>query len=76
MQLCEASGSSLGYGFSRVMSKPRPQSQVSDADHDEVSEGALAIWWMMIEDRSTRYTKVFERCITGNYQLILDNWIL
>ncbi|KAJ4956170.1 hypothetical protein NE237_012953 [Protea cynaroides] len=41
-ELCEARGSSLGYGFSRIMSKPK--SQGSDSlDDDEVVEGTLAI---------------------------------
>ncbi|XP_077223267.1 K(+) efflux antiporter 2, chloroplastic-like [Tasmannia lanceolata] len=40
-ELCEASGSSLGYGFSRVMTKPKPQ--VSDSDENQVVEGTLAI---------------------------------
>ncbi|GFP93020.1 k(+) efflux antiporter 2 chloroplastic [Phtheirospermum japonicum] len=39
-QLCETSGSSLGYGFSSMMSKPK--SQPSDS-LDEFSEGTLAI---------------------------------
>ncbi|KAG1361284.1 K(+) efflux antiporter 2, chloroplastic [Cocos nucifera] len=40
-ELCETSGSSLGYGFSRVMSKPKPQTL--DPDENEVVEGTLAI---------------------------------
>ncbi|KAM7512012.1 hypothetical protein LguiB_010887 [Lonicera macranthoides] len=41
-ELCEASGSSLGYGYSRIMSKPK--SQPSDPlDENQVSEGTLAI---------------------------------
>ncbi|CAL9071262.1 unnamed protein product [Musa textilis] len=40
-ELCQTSGSSLGYGFSRVMSKPKPQS--SDSDENEIIEGTLAI---------------------------------
>ncbi|XP_010940451.1 K(+) efflux antiporter 2, chloroplastic [Elaeis guineensis] len=40
-ELCETRGSSLGYGFSRVMSKPKPQT--SDIDENEVVEGTLAI---------------------------------
>ncbi|XP_042512286.1 K(+) efflux antiporter 2, chloroplastic-like [Macadamia integrifolia] len=41
-ELCEARGSSLGYGFSRIMSKPK--SQGSDSlDDNEVAEGTLAI---------------------------------
>ncbi|CAN0884089.1 K(+) efflux antiporter 2, chloroplastic [Linum grandiflorum] len=39
-ELCEASGSSLGYGFSRVMSKPK--SGLSD-DENQTTEGTLAI---------------------------------
>ncbi|KAL3649543.1 K(+) efflux antiporter 1, chloroplastic [Castilleja foliolosa] len=39
-ELCETSGSSLGYGFSSMMSKPK--SQPSDS-LDELSEGTLAI---------------------------------
>ena len=40
MQLCEASGSSLGYGFARVMVKPK--SQTSDlADDNQVPEGTV-----------------------------------
>ncbi|XP_008778621.2 K(+) efflux antiporter 2, chloroplastic [Phoenix dactylifera] len=40
-ELCETRGSSLGYGFSRVMSKPKPHT--SDADENEVAEETLAI---------------------------------
>nr|DAD18850.1 TPA_asm: hypothetical protein HUJ06_020313 [Nelumbo nucifera] len=41
-ELCEASGSSHGYGFSRIMSKPK--SQVTDSsDDDQVVEGTLVI---------------------------------
>ncbi|KAL7002510.1 K(+) efflux antiporter 2, chloroplastic [Sarracenia purpurea var. burkii] len=41
-ELCEASGSSLGYGYSRIMTKPK--SQPSDAsDDNQVAEGTLAI---------------------------------
>lgn len=40
-ELCETRGSSLGYGFSRVMSKPKPQ--ISDPDENEIVEGTLAI---------------------------------
>ncbi|XP_043715854.1 K(+) efflux antiporter 2, chloroplastic-like [Telopea speciosissima] len=41
-EFCEARGSSLGYGFSRIMSKPK--SQGSDSlDQNEVAEGTLAI---------------------------------
>ncbi|KAL5718584.1 K(+) efflux antiporter 2 [Ranunculus cassubicifolius] len=42
-ELCEASGSSLGYGFSRVMSKPKTSPSVSDSDEAQLSEGTLAI---------------------------------
>lgn len=41
MQLCEATGSSLGYGFSRMMIKPKIQ--LSDSDENQVTEGTLAI---------------------------------
>ncbi|KAK1376228.1 K(+) efflux antiporter 2, chloroplastic-like [Heracleum sosnowskyi] len=41
-ELCEASGSSLGYGYSRVMSKPKSP-PVDLSDEDEVTEGTLAI---------------------------------
>ncbi|KAG1359572.1 K(+) efflux antiporter 2, chloroplastic [Cocos nucifera] len=40
--LCETSGSSLGYGFSRVMSD-KPSPQTSDIEENEVVEGTLAI---------------------------------
>ncbi|CAA7403385.1 unnamed protein product [Spirodela intermedia] len=40
-ELCQASGSSLGYGFSRVMS--RPKQQPTDPDENQVPEGTLAI---------------------------------
>ncbi|KAK4476570.1 hypothetical protein RD792_015727 [Penstemon davidsonii] len=40
-ELSETSGSSLGYGFSRIMSKPK--SQISDSDDNQFSEGTLAI---------------------------------
>lgn len=43
LQLCEASGSSLGYGYNRIMSKPKSQSPDS-LDEAQVSEGTLAIW--------------------------------
>ncbi|KAJ0053383.1 hypothetical protein Pint_00390 [Pistacia integerrima] len=41
-ELCEASGSSLGYGFSRVMSKPKAQS-LDASDENQLTEGTLAI---------------------------------
>uniref|UniRef100_A0A803KZ60 RCK N-terminal domain-containing protein n=1 Tax=Chenopodium quinoa TaxID=63459 RepID=A0A803KZ60_CHEQI len=41
-ELCEASGSSLGYGYSRVMSKPKSQ-PVDSSDDNQVIEGTLAI---------------------------------
>lgn len=41
-ELCQASGSSLGYGFSRVMSKPKAQSSDS-SDENQITEGTLAI---------------------------------
>lgn len=40
-ELCEATGSSLGYGFSRMMIKPKIQ--LSDSDENQVTEGTLAI---------------------------------
>ncbi|KAL6499294.1 K(+) efflux antiporter 2, chloroplastic [Orobanche hederae] len=41
-ELCETSGSSLGYGYSRMMSKPK--SQPSDSsDENHFTEGTLAI---------------------------------
>jgi len=42
LQLCETSGSSLGYGFSRVVSKAKAQPSDS-SDENQVSEGTLAI---------------------------------
>ncbi|XP_011035891.1 PREDICTED: K(+) efflux antiporter 2, chloroplastic-like [Populus euphratica] len=41
-ELCESSGSSLGYGFSRVMTKPKTQS-LDSSDENQFSEGTLAI---------------------------------
>jgi hypothetical protein len=41
VQLCQNSGSSLGYGFSRV-TKPKIQSS-DPSDENQVSEGTLAI---------------------------------
>ncbi|CAN4111634.1 unnamed protein product [Withania somnifera] len=41
-ELCETSGSSLGYGFSRVVSKAKAQPSDS-SDENQVSEGTLAI---------------------------------
>ncbi|OIW02062.1 hypothetical protein TanjilG_21111 [Lupinus angustifolius] len=41
-ELCEASGSSLGYGYNRIMSKPKSQSSDS-SDEAQASEGTLAI---------------------------------
>ncbi|XP_038682628.1 K(+) efflux antiporter 2, chloroplastic-like [Tripterygium wilfordii] len=41
-ELCQASGSSLGYGFSRIMSKSKSQSSDS-SDDDQITEGTLAI---------------------------------
>uniref|UniRef100_A0A6N2MDV0 RCK N-terminal domain-containing protein n=1 Tax=Salix viminalis TaxID=40686 RepID=A0A6N2MDV0_SALVM len=41
-ELCESSGSSLGYGFSRVMTKPKTQS-LDSSDENQISEGTLAI---------------------------------
>ncbi|KAB1214409.1 K(+) efflux antiporter 2, chloroplastic [Morella rubra] len=40
-ELCEISGSSLGYGFSRVVAKPKIQS--IDPDDNQFTEGTLAI---------------------------------
>ncbi|CAI9292199.1 unnamed protein product [Lactuca saligna] len=46
-ELSETSGSSLGYGFSRIMSKPSPPTKSSPSDSsssdDTLSEGTLAI---------------------------------
>lgn len=42
MQLSEASGSSLGYGFSKIISKSKPSSDFS-LDDNELSEGTLAM---------------------------------
>ncbi|GMH21709.1 hypothetical protein Nepgr_023551 [Nepenthes gracilis] len=39
-ELCEATGNSIGYGYSRVMTKPKSQ---PPEDNDRVSEGTLAI---------------------------------
>ncbi|XXG45281.1 hypothetical protein AAC387_Pa02g0403 [Persea americana] len=41
-ELCETSGSSLGYGYSRIMTKSKPQSS-PDSDENQVIEGTLAI---------------------------------
>ncbi|KAL2330334.1 hypothetical protein Fmac_017915 [Flemingia macrophylla] len=41
-ELCEASGSSLGYGYNKVMSKPKSQ-PTDSLDETPVSEGTLAI---------------------------------
>ncbi|XP_068484727.1 K(+) efflux antiporter 2, chloroplastic-like isoform X2 [Phaseolus vulgaris] len=41
-ELCEASGSSLGYGFNKIMGKPKSQSTDS-LDETPVSEGTLAV---------------------------------
>ncbi|KAI7736541.1 hypothetical protein M8C21_020615 [Ambrosia artemisiifolia] len=41
-ELSETSGSSLGYGFSRIMSKPKSSSD-SSSDDNQISDGALAI---------------------------------
>ncbi|KAI3693357.1 hypothetical protein L6452_33192 [Arctium lappa] len=40
-ELCETSGSSLGYGFSRIVVKPKPQPSDS-TDDTQISEGTLA----------------------------------
>ncbi|CAL1379350.1 unnamed protein product [Linum trigynum] len=42
-ELCEASGSSLGYGFSRVMSKPKIPPSSDSSDENQITEGTLAI---------------------------------
>ncbi|KAK6918414.1 Regulator of K+ conductance, N-terminal [Dillenia turbinata] len=43
-ELCEASGSSLGYGFSRVMTMSRSKTHPLDSsDEDQIPEGTLAI---------------------------------
>ncbi|KAI3711378.1 hypothetical protein L2E82_41418 [Cichorium intybus] len=44
-ELSETSGSSLGYGFSRIMSRPKSSSESSSSssDDNQVSEGTLAI---------------------------------
>ncbi|KAK6920156.1 Regulator of K+ conductance, N-terminal [Dillenia turbinata] len=43
-ELCEASGSSLGYGFSRVMTMSKSKTQTLDSsDEDQIPEGTLAI---------------------------------
>ncbi|XP_022770377.1 K(+) efflux antiporter 2, chloroplastic-like isoform X2 [Durio zibethinus] len=41
-ELCQASGSSLGYGFSRVTGKTKTQ-QSDSSDENQVTEGTLAI---------------------------------
>ncbi|XP_019460652.1 PREDICTED: K(+) efflux antiporter 2, chloroplastic-like isoform X1 [Lupinus angustifolius] len=41
-ELCEESGSSLGYGYNRIMSKPKSQTQDS-SDETQLSQGTLAI---------------------------------
>ncbi|KAL8554311.1 hypothetical protein ACS0TY_002482 [Phlomoides rotata] len=41
-ELCETSGSSLGYGFSRMMSKPKSQSSDS-SDDNQTTEGVLPV---------------------------------
>lgn len=41
-ELCESSGSSLGYGFSRMMSKPKTPS-LDSTDDNQFTEGTLAI---------------------------------
>ncbi|XP_045797096.1 K(+) efflux antiporter 2, chloroplastic-like [Trifolium pratense] len=43
-ELCEASGSSLGYGYTRIMSKSKSQSpDTLDLDETQVSESTLAV---------------------------------
>ncbi|KAL3536847.1 hypothetical protein ACH5RR_000213 [Cinchona calisaya] len=41
-ELCETSGSSLGYGFTKIMNKPKSQA-TEPSDDNQVSEGILAI---------------------------------
>ncbi|KAF5464220.1 hypothetical protein F2P56_014312 [Juglans regia] len=41
-ELCENTGSSLGYGFSRMVTRPKTQSS-DPSDENQVSEGTLAI---------------------------------
>ncbi|KAE9592232.1 hypothetical protein Lal_00035307 [Lupinus albus] len=41
-ELCEESGSSLGYGYNRIMSKPKSQTPDS-SDETQLSQGTLAI---------------------------------
>nr|POE56956.1 k(+) efflux antiporter 2, chloroplastic [Quercus suber] len=41
-ELCQTTGSSLGYGFSRVVHKPKTQSSDS-SDENQITEGTLAI---------------------------------
>ena len=48
LQLCATTGSSLGYGFSRVMSMSKSKSYASD-DESETVDGALAIWTSYIK---------------------------
>jgi hypothetical protein len=40
MQLCATSGSSLGYGFSRIMSKS-PKSPAPESEENDTIDGAL-----------------------------------
>ncbi|CAA7026112.1 unnamed protein product [Microthlaspi erraticum] len=42
-ELCEASGSSLGYGFSRTTSKSKPQTSDASDDNQIIEGGTLAI---------------------------------
>ncbi|XP_059651442.1 K(+) efflux antiporter 2, chloroplastic [Cornus florida] len=42
-ELCQASGSSLGYGFSRIMSKAKCQLPSDSSDDNQITEGTLAI---------------------------------
>ncbi|KAL1200010.1 K(+) efflux antiporter 2 [Cardamine amara subsp. amara] len=42
-ELCEASGSSLGYGFSRSTSKPKSPSPSDTPEDNQIIEGTLAI---------------------------------
>jgi len=42
VQLCQTTGSSLGYGFARAVPKPKTQSSDS-SDENQITEGTLAI---------------------------------
>lgn len=55
-QLCQASGSSLGYGFSRITNKPKAQPSDS-SDDNQLGEGTLAIWNMPDRNIQTKIEK-------------------